>query len=803
MCIGYAAVNSVILNITGIAEAEYYKDIYITEVNIINNEDNINDDNSSATINVFDSTFLSSTINLQNDNPNAFITYEITIYNNAEHDKMFKKVEYTLNEDSYDNEYIVFDELNGLNPGSILQSKASITFTITFHYKDYLIPEKNILNSNLNFLFMKSYAGESIFNMMKEQAYRDNTPSRFVSNPQGIDFSKSASDENGKGIYVMSDTLDDEYPIYYYRGDIDYNNIILGNYCWKLVRTTDTGGTKMIFNGLKSADGKCLNEGLDTELFYGQAYNTNIIAGIGYNYTETSAPLGYTADSNVTAGTIFAYDAIWDDVNKIYKLTGEQYLSTSNLTAEKYDNLKNHHYTCLSTTATECKEVYYVYMASDNVLYRIKLSNGQTPDSYINSEFNGVSTNATKSNVRTLIDTWYAQNMTSLTSYLEDTVYCNDRSIYSKGGWEKNGSLLNDHESKLTFGGKGRTLFAKKPSLECQYTSDRFTQSPDIGNGLLEYPVALLTLDEGNLAGVSWSEENTTHYLSNGYVWWTMSPAFLSASSTYMGVIYSQLDQVALNYTSDGTAGGIRPVVSLKANTIIKGGYGTKDSPFTVDDSQNAEVEPETPTNECFEFNASTGTITKYLCADFETQYPNNTIYDVVIPSEINGVTVRRIDNMAFASTAIYTVEIPSTIEEIEPYAFDYAPLLYNIINKTGREFNWGNATMVSGDYESETVDILKITTEKVPYDLSNIFTLNVENLDYSYDGTTQAKTIVSSININDTKSYHLYYYDTVTGMTGELHNNDVITSTGNYYIDIMDDTEILYSVSFDFPTQN
>lgn len=583
MSVGYAVVNSVTLDIKGQVEGDIYDELFITNVEIIRDDIDINDDDSAATINTFDRTFLNSTITLSNTNENSFIMYRITILNNTNHEHRFKEVEYSLGELTYDNENIVFDSLQGLETGDVVESKDEITFTMRFHYKDSLLVENMILNSNINFLFEKSYAGSSITDMMKEQAYPDNTSSRYVSNPQGIDFTLAASDENGKGIYVMADTLNDSNPIYYYRGDIDYNNIIFGKYCWKLVRTTDTGGTKMIFNGLKSEDGKCINEGLDTELYYKQVFNSSGVPKIGYNYTSTTSPLTSTADSAVAAGTIFTYDAVWDDTNNTYRLTGAQYLSTTNLTAEKYENLKNHHYTCLSTTAIECETLYYVYMARDAGLYMIKLTNNKWPDDYIASEFNGASTNATKSSVRAVIDSWYAQEMTLLTNYLEDTVFCNDRSVYSKGGWDKDGNIYNDHESKLTFGPKGRTLFGGKPSVACEYESDRFTMDESIGNGLLDYPVALLTLDEGNLAGVSWSEENLTHYLSNGYVWWTMSPGFLSAGATYAGVIYSILDNVAVNYTTRN-AGGVRPVVSLKPGTIIKNGYGTPDSPFTIEE---------------------------------------------------------------------------------------------------------------------------------------------------------------------------------------------------------------------------
>ena len=73
----------------------------------------------------------------------------------------------------------------------------------------------------------------------------------------GVDFSKT-SDEDGlngegtKGVYLRSGTENDDYPIYYYRGAVEDNNVIFNNICWKAVRTTDTGGVKLIYNGESS-----------------------------------------------------------------------------------------------------------------------------------------------------------------------------------------------------------------------------------------------------------------------------------------------------------------------------------------------------------------------------------------------------------------------------------------------------------------------------------------------------------------------------------------------------------------------
>lgn len=62
-----------------------------------------------------------------------------------------------------------------------------------------------------------------------------------------IDFSKSSETSNTNGIYMTTDT-DSDKPVYYYRGNVD-NRVIFANYCWRIVRTTETGGVKLIYDG--------------------------------------------------------------------------------------------------------------------------------------------------------------------------------------------------------------------------------------------------------------------------------------------------------------------------------------------------------------------------------------------------------------------------------------------------------------------------------------------------------------------------------------------------------------------------
>ena len=59
---------------------------------------------------------------------------------------------------------------------------------------------------------------------MNSIATPDNIQSQYVSSANGIDFTQSSGITNGRGLYVMADTINSPHPIYYYRGKVNDNN---------------------------------------------------------------------------------------------------------------------------------------------------------------------------------------------------------------------------------------------------------------------------------------------------------------------------------------------------------------------------------------------------------------------------------------------------------------------------------------------------------------------------------------------------------------------------------------------------
>ncbi len=148
MSIGYATINSVVLDINGTAFIDVDENVHITVAT---------SGHTDSTINSFSGTMLNSTVDLTNNNTE---TFTITIYNNDDHTVLFDQVlRDTETSLFYDNQNITFD-INGLNRYYSLVPNQSVTFTMTFHYVDNFTPSTasdKILNSYINFKFRTGY----------------------------------------------------------------------------------------------------------------------------------------------------------------------------------------------------------------------------------------------------------------------------------------------------------------------------------------------------------------------------------------------------------------------------------------------------------------------------------------------------------------------------------------------------------------------------------------------------------------------------------------------------------------------
>ena len=132
-----------------------------------------------------------------------------------------------------------------------------------------------------------------------------------------IDYKVRSGASGTNGIYTTTATVGN-VPVYYYRGDADKvnNNIIFNNICWKIIRTTETGGIKIIYNGTPT-DGKCETQtGTSTQIGtskFNASRDDN--AYVGYMYGTAGSDNYEATHANINESEIKIYIDNWYDQN--------------------------------------------------------------------------------------------------------------------------------------------------------------------------------------------------------------------------------------------------------------------------------------------------------------------------------------------------------------------------------------------------------------------------------------------------------------------------------------------------------
>ena len=118
-------------------------------------------------------------------------------------------------------------------------------------------------------------------------------------------------------------------------------------------------------------------------------------------------------------------------------------------------------------------------------------------------------------------------------------------------------------------------------TLSCANNNDKFSSTASYGNGLLTYPVGLITADEVALAGGKYNMKNEKYYLRTNAYFWTMTPSRFNSSSA--GTSEFNVYPTGLLSNDNVASGlGLRPVINLKSETMLSRGNGTVDHPFEI-----------------------------------------------------------------------------------------------------------------------------------------------------------------------------------------------------------------------------
>ncbi len=420
----------------------------------------------------------------------------------------------------------------------------------------------------------------TLYNAMKEQVQTKAISYQYINDAKqtinGITYNDG---DNGVFLFDGTDDNGGALPIYYYRGNVTNNNVLFGGFCWKIVRTTSTGGTKLIYNGTPT-DGKCNATGTDTQIGKSKFNNnSNSPTDVGYMY-GTRYERYYKSMSSITDTYMYGNDVTYS--NGTYTLSGKT-MTSSSWSTDRDTIAKGYHYTCFNTTG-KCEVINYINYFYDELLYYFVLSDGENIEDAKTKMF----ANTNDSTIKTTIDNWYKTNLTDYTSYLENVTFCNDRSLATDS--RISGPLYSKDATGTwisAFNGYARQYLQTVPSLKCANASDRFSLSianggiSGYGNNALTYPVGLLTADEIILAGGG-SSSNQKFYLYNNSKSWTLTP------SAWYGDFVSHMSLLQNGSICDGISSkptgsyGVRPVISLKSDAVFESGDGTMNNPYVV-----------------------------------------------------------------------------------------------------------------------------------------------------------------------------------------------------------------------------
>lgn len=191
MSIGYAAINLITLDIKGTVMAKPKEEIAIINAYL---SDSLNANVENSNVN-YSETLLNNRIELSSVDASSYVTYTVTIKNNTINDYAFDGSKY--DETFYDNPNITF-ELIGLNENDIIKSKESVTFDITFKYKNDEVSINNVLNSYIDFDF------KEFFTITYENIVNNNYPAQIV---EGGNLSVTFSPGVDEVIVYMDDVV--------------------------------------------------------------------------------------------------------------------------------------------------------------------------------------------------------------------------------------------------------------------------------------------------------------------------------------------------------------------------------------------------------------------------------------------------------------------------------------------------------------------------------------------------------------------------------------------------------------------
>ena len=271
-------------------------------------------------------------------------------------------------------------------------------------------------------------------------------------------------------------------PVYYYKGNVQNNNVLFGGFCWKRVRTTETGGVKLVYNGKHksiSDDYTLLDESeytnLNNDATYPYTFDSINKTWTSTNTGTNSSTITFTAPSN--GNYVLNYDlSMYNYPNVIYvevfkddvsqeKFTGTTTgqiifgdLNTTNTIKVVFTRKS-------SSTSGSRNNIIFSFGKTNNI---VRTCNNTERDSQIGtSAFN--STNTSPAYVGYMYNTVYTYSSKSMSS--ESNIVFGNSFTYANGSYTLTGTktvatwssgyntINNNHYTCMTTGNTCTALY--------------------------------------------------------------------------------------------------------------------------------------------------------------------------------------------------------------------------------------------------------------------------------------------------------------------------------------------------------
>ncbi len=361
-------------------------------------------------------------------------------------------------------------------------------------------------------------------------------------------------------VFGASSDASNDYGIYFYRGILDSNldgtsstygsagdGVTHPNYvildangtkdtsdtCWRIVRTTGSGGVKMIYNG-KWTGSTCANATtaaqVTTRAFNGTYSTYQQIVRVGYTYNSTYAT------NTSQSGTIA----------QIFGTNSDPSVNNTRSTIKAY-----------------IEDTWYpstLGASSSNYTSILEPSAGYCNDRTMNTSTSWTSPLAES----TIIASTYG------TSGQQD---------YYFGAYPRN--TQTSQPPSLTCGNRYSQIDRSTVDLY------RYVSGSTGASNELKYPAALLTADEVAFAGSGGSTASQgsayhyNSYLRSGSAFWLLSPYNRSSDGIARGFSLGSGGDFIGYFVYDRN--GVRPAISLASGTTATSGSGTAADPWVVE----------------------------------------------------------------------------------------------------------------------------------------------------------------------------------------------------------------------------